>query len=99
MKVTEATVLVLNAFLSTHCQLSGADVARQTGLMSGTLYPILHRLEANGLLIAKYEVVDPKAVGRPRRILYELTADAATDARNIVRNSRWATMSGAPKHA
>lgn len=48
----------------------------------GTLYPTLHRMEQDGLLISRQEVVD----GRPRRV-YRATAagvDALTEGRRSV---------------
>ena len=49
----------------------GYDIARETGLKSGTLYPILIRLADRGLLEACWE--DEQPAGRPRRHLYRLT--------------------------
>ena len=48
----------------------GFDLARATGLASGTLYPILMRLEERGMLTARWEF----AQGRPRHV-YRLTAE------------------------
>jgi len=59
----------------------GYALARQTGLKSGTLYPILIRLADRGLVEACWQ--DEPQPGRPRRHLYRLTADglaAAADA-------------------
>ena len=39
---------------------------------SGTLYPLLARLEAAGWFTSEWEDVDPSEVGRPRRRLYKL---------------------------
>jgi PadR family transcriptional regulator, regulatory protein PadR len=50
----------------------GYAVARETGLKSGTLYPILIRLADRGLLEAEWQ--DEPVPGRPRRHLYRLTA-------------------------
>jgi PadR family transcriptional regulator, regulatory protein PadR len=50
----------------------GYDLAKQTGLKSGTLYPILIRLAERGLVEAQWENEQPQ--GRPRRHLYRLTA-------------------------
>jgi PadR family transcriptional regulator, regulatory protein PadR len=51
----------------------GYALARQTGLKSGTLYPILIRLADRGLVEARWQ--EEPAPGRPRRHLYRLTAD------------------------
>ena len=50
----------------------GYEVARETALKSGTLYPILIRLADRGLLEAEWQ--DEPVPGRPRRHLYRLTA-------------------------
>jgi PadR family transcriptional regulator, regulatory protein PadR len=50
----------------------GYEVARETSLKSGTLYPILIRLADRGLLEAEWQ--DEPVPGRPRRHLYRLTA-------------------------
>jgi PadR family transcriptional regulator, regulatory protein PadR len=50
----------------------GYALARQTGLKSGTLYPILIRLADRGLVEACWQ--DEPQPGRPRRHLYRVTA-------------------------
>lgn len=57
----------------------GYDLAKATGLKSGTLYPILIRLAERGLVEAQWE--DEQPAGRPRRHLYRLTADGIIVAR------------------
>jgi PadR family transcriptional regulator PadR len=59
---------------------SGADIARQTGLGSGTLYPLLQRLENAGWLKSEWEKVDPSEAGRPKRRHYKLTGLGQTHA-------------------
>ncbi|WP_229071011.1 PadR family transcriptional regulator [Actinoplanes sp. DH11] len=61
-------------------QLYGLEIIDATGLMPGTIYPILARLEQAGWLRSEWEAVDEHAVGRPRRRYYGLTADGATAA-------------------
>ena len=56
----------------------GYDLARETGLKSGTLYPILIRLADRHLVEARWE--DEQPAGRPRRHLYRLTSDGAAVA-------------------
>jgi DNA-binding MarR family transcriptional regulator len=63
--------------------LSGADIARATGVSSGTLYPILFRLEGAGWLESEWELVDATEVGRPRRRLYHLTSQGAQKAKGV----------------
>jgi DNA-binding PadR family transcriptional regulator len=56
----------------------GYDLARETGLKSGTLYPILVRLADRGYLETRWEEEQPQ--GRPRRHLYRLTASGVARA-------------------
>lgn len=56
----------------------GYALARQTGLKSGTLYPILIRLADRGLVEACWQ--EEAIPGRPRRHLYRLTVDGALSA-------------------
>ena len=63
----------------------GYDLARRTGLKSGTLYPILMRMEARGLLEASWEHTEP---GRPPRHMYRLTPSGLQHARQHVRSGR-----------
>jgi DNA-binding PadR family transcriptional regulator len=64
-----------------HAWWHGYDLARRTGLKSGTLYPILIRLAERGLLEAAWE--DEQPAGRPRRHCYRLTADGAQKAASM----------------
>jgi PadR family transcriptional regulator, regulatory protein PadR len=57
----------------------GYLLARQTGLQSGTLYPILIRLAERGLVEACWE--DGQPAGRPRRHLYRLSSEGLAAAR------------------
>jgi len=56
----------------------GYALARQTGLKSGTLYPILIRLANRGLVDACWQ--EEPVPGRPRRHLYRLTAGGLASA-------------------
>jgi DNA-binding PadR family transcriptional regulator len=56
----------------------GYALARQTGLKSGTLYPILIRLADRGLVEACWQ--EEPVPGRPRRHLYRLTPDGLAGA-------------------
>ena len=58
----------------------GYDLMKATGLMSGTLYPLLMRMTEQGLVEAQW--FEPAQVGRPARHAYRLTAKGAASARN-----------------
>jgi DNA-binding PadR family transcriptional regulator len=73
------TLLVLAELLhSPRESRYGYDISRNTGLKSGTLYPILMRLAEHRLLDTSWETAEP---GRPPRHLYKLTADGLRYAR------------------
>ena len=73
------TLLVLAALQEEPSQWQhGYALAGQTGLKSGTLYPILIRLADRGLVEACWQ--EEPAPGRPRRHLYRLTADGLASA-------------------
>jgi len=74
VRISLQTLRVLEAFLENPTDpLSGAEVHQRCGLASGTLYPILLRLEAAGWFVSRWESIDPSVAGRPRRRLYRLT--------------------------
>jgi PadR family transcriptional regulator PadR len=72
----------------------GYDLSRETGLASGTMYPILMRLCEQGLLDTAWEPSDEP--GRPPRHTYRLTADGAALAQERLAA---ATSSGATRPA
>lgn len=57
----------------------GYDISRQTGLRSGTLYPILIRLADRGWLETRWAA--PEREGRPARHTYRLTDGGLEAAR------------------
>jgi PadR family transcriptional regulator, regulatory protein PadR len=73
-RLSYASLKVLRAFLDSPTQqLSGADIHKLAQVHTGTLYPILLRLEAVGWLDSEWEKVDPREVKRPRKRFYWLT--------------------------
>lgn len=59
----------------------GYDLARVTGLKSGTLYPLLMRLHAEGLLEAEWR--SSAEPGRPPRHVYRLSEAGLQFARAL----------------
>ena len=59
----------------------GYALAEQTGLKSGTLYPISIRLAERGLVEACWQ--EEPAPGRPRRHLYRLTVPGLATAMEV----------------
>ena len=64
----------------------GYALSRQTGLKSGTLYPLLSRLAQRGVLDARWQ--PPAQPGRPPRHAYRLTATGERVARARLAASR-----------
>jgi PadR family transcriptional regulator PadR len=58
----------------------GYDLCQEAGIKSGTLYPLLIRLEAQGHLEAEWQ--PPAEAGRPPRHAYRLTAAGRQLARD-----------------
>ncbi len=59
----------------------GYDLMKATGLLSGTLYPLLMRMTDQGLVDAEWR--EPTQAGRPARHAYRLTAEGYALARDI----------------
>ena len=84
-RLTQQTLTVLGTLMSSRTrELSGAEIAKASKLSSGTLYPILYRLEEFGWLDSRWEIGDPVALGRPRRRYYRVTAEGAKKVREVV---------------
>jgi DNA-binding PadR family transcriptional regulator len=65
--------LVLDAMSAQHREWRhGYELMKQTGLASGTLYPLLMRMTDQGLVEAEWR--EPAQPGRPARHTYRLTA-------------------------
>jgi PadR family transcriptional regulator, regulatory protein PadR len=85
MRMTIPTQLVLQVLLEdATVERYGYEVGETAGLPSGTVHPILARLEGAGWLESRWEDVDPTAAGRPPRRYYRLTADGVPAAREAL---------------
>lgn len=81
------TLDILEALLARPSQWHhGYAISRQTGVPSGTLYPVLMRLDKLGWLETKWEESAPQ--GRPPRHLYRLTGNGREWAREELRSAQ-----------
>jgi len=81
LRVTAAVSKVLAAFLEDpEADRYGLELMRASGHPSGTLYPILLRLQNAGWVEAYWEKIDPVAAGRPARRYYRLTSQGRVSA-------------------
>ena len=79
LRLSPQTLLVLDDFLHrSHDWKYGYDISRNTGLKSGTLYPILMRMAERNLLETSWEAGE---TGKPPRHLYRLTPEGMQFAR------------------
>src|SRR5271154_107302 len=86
MRRSPQTNLVLAEFLQAErAWRYGYDISRNTGLKSGTLYPILMRLADYRLLETSWERASE---GRPPRHLYKLTPEGLRYARTQLSEER-----------
>jgi PadR family transcriptional regulator, regulatory protein PadR len=84
-------LLLLNALAAhPHQWRHGYELMKQTGLASGTLYPLLIRMSDEGLIEAEWR--EPAQPGRPARHAYRFTAtglafaQAAAEPRTVARS-------------
>lgn len=83
LRLSNQTIQVLNAFLETPTDWRyGYDLSRDTGLKSGTLYPILIRLAEHKLLETCWETTE---AGKPPRHMYRLTREGLLSSREHLR--------------
>jgi len=81
LRMTVQTLLILQALLRDPSrELYGLELSEETGLLPGTAYPILLRLENEGWVTSRWEDIDPRAEKRPARRYYRLTAGGAVQA-------------------
>jgi PadR family transcriptional regulator, regulatory protein PadR len=91
-----ATRLVFQAFLDTPEDESyGFELSRATGLPSGTIYPILRRLEDDDLIKSRWSEVKTNTQRRQRRY-YKLTAEGRRAAQAATVEQRQALRLLAP---
>ncbi len=82
LDITPKMAMVLKVFLEAPGQSRyGFELMKLTGIASGSLYPMLARLERAGWLTRGKEDIDPHAAGRPARTNYTITGAAVTAAR------------------
>ncbi|MGW5254015.1 PadR family transcriptional regulator [Streptomyces sp. NPDC004012] len=80
-KMTKATLEVLDVLYQGPEKLYGLKIAQGTGLMTGTVYPILARLEKAGWVTSAWETDEGPDVRGARRRFYQLTPMGREQAR------------------
>jgi PadR family transcriptional regulator PadR len=92
------TLRVLSAMLeNVDAEHYGLELSKAAGVPSGTIYPMLARLEREGWVSSRWEEIDPSAEGRPRKRLYTLTGRGAREAREHLSSARrWLAIEPIP---
>jgi DNA-binding PadR family transcriptional regulator len=81
-RLTLPVLLVIRAMLDEPArEMYGLEICKAVGLPSGTLHPILARLERCGWLESRWEDLEPTEGGKPRRRFYKPSSDGAERAR------------------
>ncbi|HSX43941.1 MAG TPA: hypothetical protein VLE69_01415 [Candidatus Saccharimonadales bacterium] len=63
----------------------GYEVIKCSGILAGTLYPILARLEESGVVVSENEAINPAFEGRPGRRYYSpAQTDVGTEFKNAL---------------
>jgi PadR family transcriptional regulator PadR len=85
MRMTGSTLAVLAVMASqpSH-EMYGLEIAERAGVASGTVYPILLRLEREGWLTGTWEDIDESTEGRRRRRNYHLTGLGQREAARVL---------------
>ncbi|NJP34686.1 PadR family transcriptional regulator [Micromonospora thermarum] len=79
-RIGGATVDVLRVLLDGGRPRWGLEIIKVTGRPSGSVYPLLERLERHGWVTSSWEETDRRG---PRRRMYVLTADGAREAQRV----------------
>jgi PadR family transcriptional regulator, regulatory protein PadR len=74
----------------------GLEIGAAAGLASGTVHPLLARLEGRGWVESSWEDIDPSAAGRPARRYYRLTGQGVEDASAALAGIRARRRRGVP---
>jgi DNA-binding PadR family transcriptional regulator len=74
---------VLEVLLKPDDELYGLRIAKATGRPTGSVFPILARLEQAGWVVSEWEATGPHSRG-PRRRFYRLSADGLPAAQAAV---------------
>jgi DNA-binding PadR family transcriptional regulator len=86
-RVTDATLDVLEVLLTQDDTLYGLKIAKQTGRPTGSIFPILARLEEHNWVDSAWETAERPERGARRR-LYRLNGEGAAHARELLKERR-----------
>ncbi|MCS5722687.1 PadR family transcriptional regulator [Herbiconiux sp. CPCC 203407] len=88
-RVTAPTVDVLSILLESAGPVFGLEIMKRSGRPSGTVYPILERLERQGWISSEWEEHTDTQLRRRR--VYTFTPEGAVAAREVVARAQGAS--------
>lgn len=95
-RITKQLLCVLDVLMADPSrEWYGLEFMEITGLSSGTLYPILHRLVRDGWLVRTREV--PSETGGTGRRLYRLTGTGARCATELLASRKVSNRRAVPR--
>ena len=98
VRITLQTLQVLRVLLTDPLdEHYGLEISRESRLPTGSIYPILTRLEAAGWVTSAWEDIDESKQGRRRRRYYRLTAEGAKSAQDEVARAQQLLSLGASR--
>lgn len=83
LRVTDATLDVLEVLLGPDDELYGFKIAKEIDRPTGSVFPILARLEQAGWVFSKWETSEQNSRGSRRRF-YRLSPDGVAQAREML---------------
>jgi DNA-binding PadR family transcriptional regulator len=86
VRITGPVMLVLSALGATRNGICGNEIMLTTGLESGSLDPVLIRLERDGWVESHWEDIDPSKLERPKRRLYALSDLGHSKMKHLLAN-------------
>ncbi|HET7015986.1 MAG TPA: sigma-70 family RNA polymerase sigma factor [Streptosporangiaceae bacterium] len=85
MRITVQTLEVLRVLVEDPATgRYGLEISEKSGLSTGTVYPVLTRLEQAGWVRSTWEDLDESAAGRRARCYYRLTSDGTENAQSAI---------------
>lgn len=93
--MTPATLDVFEALLVGRREMHGFAIAQEADRPTGSVYPILARMERVGWVDSRWEAEHPER-GKPRRRFYQLNPTGLAACRRIVIERRGALPSAKP---
>jgi len=98
VRITLQTLQVLRVLLTDPMdEHYGLEISRESGLPTGSIYPILTRLETAEWVTSAWENIDESAQGRRRRRYYRLTGEGAKCAQDEVAKAHQLLSPTAPR--